>query len=498
MNQTRRSFLKSSIAASAALSLPARLYAQAAGANGDIRIGVIGFNGRGQDHIKGYLGQKGARIVALCDVDTAVLDKGVAQMKAKGQEVTAYQDLRKMLESKDVDVVSIATPNHWHSLAAIWAIQAGKDVYVEKPVSHNVWEGRQLVKAADAHQKIVQMGVQSRSGAGLAAALEWVKDAPLGKLQYARALCYKRRPSIGKVDGEQAVPATIDYDLWCGPAAKLPLTRAKLHYDWHWVWNTGNGDLGNQGIHQMDIARRFLGEDALSPAVMAFGGRLGYVDDGETPNSLVIFHDYKKAPLIFEVRGLPEKSDAKEMDKYRGASVGVIVQYEKGHILCPNYNDAIAYDADGKEIRKFAKPGAAKGDGEPAEKKSGEPDTENHYANFLGAVRSRKTADLHGKILDGHISSALCHTGNIAYRLGKKTAPEAIKEKIKGSKDAMDSFDRLATHLAANNVDLSTDKLAFGEYLKFDPKTEKFIGNAEADKLLTREYRAGFVVPEKV
>ena len=173
-----------------------------------------------------------------------------------------------MLESKEVDVVSIATPNHWHSLAAIWAIQAGKDVYVEKPVSHNVWEGRQLVKAADAHGKIVQMGVQSRSGAGLAAALEWVKDAPLGKLQYARALCYKRRPSIGKVSGEQVVPATIDYDLWCGPAAKLPLTRAKLHYGWHWVWNTGNGDLGNQGIHQMDIARRFLGEDALSPAVM--------------------------------------------------------------------------------------------------------------------------------------------------------------------------------------------------------------------------------------
>ncbi len=490
MNQTRRSFLKSSIAASAALSLPARLYSAAVGANEDIRIGVIGFNGRGQDHIGNYLKLKGARIVALCDVDTAVLDKGVAQLKAKGHEVTAYQDLRKMLESKEVDVVSIATPNHWHSLAAIWAIQAGKDVYVEKPVSHNVWEGRQLVKAAEAHQKIVQMGVQSRSGAGLAAALEWVKDAPLGKLQYARALCYKRRASIGKVNGEQEVPATIDYDLWCGPAAKLPLTRAKLHYDWHWVWNTGNGDLGNQGIHQMDIARRFLGEDAISPAVMAVGGRLGYVDDGETPNSLVILHDYKKAPLIFEVRGLPDKADGKEMDKYRGASVGVIVQYERGHILCPNYNDAIAFDADGKEIRKFAKPGTPNAEGEA--------DAENHYANFLGAVRSRKTADLHGKIIDGHISSALCHTGNIAYRLGKKTPPDAIKEKIKGSKDATDSFDRLAAHLAANNLDLSTDQLTFGEYLKFDPTTERFIGNAEADKLLTREYRAPFVVPEKV
>jgi len=481
MNQSRRRFLQSSLAASAALSLPARLYSAVEGANDDIRIGVVGFNGRGQDHIANYLGCQGARIVALCDVDSAVLEKGVAQLAAKGQTVTPYQDIRKMLESKEVDVVSIATPNHWHALGAIWALQAGKDVYVEKPVSHNVWEGRQLVKAADAYGKIVQMGVQSRSGGGLAEALEWVKAAPLGKLQYARALCYKPRPSLGKVDGEQPVPATIDYDLWCGPAAKTPLTRKRLHYDWHWVWNTGNGDLGNQGIHQMDIARRFLGEAALSPAVLAVGGRLGYVDDGETPNSLIVFHDYKNAPLIFEVRGLPEKAGSKAMDKYRGASVGVIVQYENGHILCPDYDNAIAFDAEGKEIRKFSK---------RAE--------ESHYANFLAAVRSRKTADLHGKILDGHISSALCHTGNIAYRLGQKAPPDAIREKLLGSKDALDSFERLATHLAANNLDLTTDQLTSGEHLKFDPATERFIGHAAADQLLTREYRAPFTVPEKV
>ncbi len=503
-NLNRRSFLKTSLAASAALSLPARIYAQAAGSNDDIRVGVVGFNSRGMDHISNYLKVKGARIVALCDVDSAVLEKGVAELKAKGHEVTGYQDFRKMLESKEVDVVSLATPNHWHALGSIWAVQAGKDVYVEKPVSHNVWEGRQLVKAADAHQRIVQMGVQSRSGAGLAEALEWVKGEPLGKLQYARALCYKRRASIGKVSGEQAIPETIDYDLWCGPAEKLPLARQKLHYDWHWVWNTGNGDLGNQGIHQMDIARRFLGEDALSPAVLAFGGRLGYVDDGTTPNSLVVFHDYKKAPLIFEVRGLPSKPASEKteadgtvvkvaeggMDKYRGSSVGVVVQYESGHIVCPNYNDAIAYDAQGTEIRKFAKPAQ----GTPVT----DPDAENHYANFLKAVRSRKTADLNGQILDGHISSALCHTGNIAYQLGKKSAPEEIKEKIKGNKSATDSFQRLATHLAANGVDIATDQMTCGEYLQFDPKTEKFIGNAAADKLLTREYRAGYVVPEKI
>ena len=177
---------------------------------------------------------------------------------------------------------------------------------------------------------------------------------------------------------------------------------------------------------------------------------------------------------------------------------GVVVQYEKGHILCPDYNDAIAYDADGKEIQKFSKAAKAKSEDKAGTEVPAAIDPENHYANFLDCVRSRKTADLHGKILDGHISSALCHTGNIAYRLGKKAAPGAIKDKLKDSKDATDSFDRLAAHLAANNVDISTDQLAFGEYLKFDPQTEKFIGNPEADKLLTREYRAPFIVPEKV
>ena len=492
---SRRTFLKNSLLTTAALSLPARLYSAAPGANGDIRVAIVGFNGRGQDHIKSYLGLKGVRIVALCDADTTVLEKGKAQLKTKGQEVETFTDIRKLLESKDIDAVSIATPNHWHALGAIWAIQAGKDVYVEKPVSHNVWEGRQLVKVADASKQIVQMGVQSRSGYGLRHALEWVNAGNMGKLTYARALCYKRRASIGKVTDPTPIPQNIDYDLWCGPAEKLPLMRQKLHYDWHWVWNTGNGDLGNQGIHQMDIARRFLGEDALAPKVFAVGGRVGYVDDGETPNTMFVVQDYAKAPLIFEVRGLPEKADAKGMPTYRGSSVGVIVQYENGHVLCPNYNDATAFDKEGKEIKKFARPKT-----KPAEGESQQPEelSENHYGNFINAVRSRKAADLNGKILDGHISSALCHTGNISVRLGKKLGPDAIREKLQGNAEALDSFDRLAEHLAANNVDLKSEQLALGEFLKMDPKTEKFIGNGDADKLLTREYRAPFVVPEKI
>ncbi|HEY2341514.1 MAG TPA: Gfo/Idh/MocA family oxidoreductase [Chthoniobacteraceae bacterium] len=494
MKLNRRTFLKSSIAATAALSLPARVRAAAEGANGDIRVAVIGFHGRGQEHIKAYSKLSGVRIAAFCDVDKTVLDKAVADVKAKGHDAEGYTDIRKLLENKDIDAVSIATPNHWHSLAAIWALQAGKDVYVEKPVSHEVWEGRQLVKAADKYKRIVQMGVQSRSGYGLHHAIAWANTGALGKVVYVRGLCYKRRPSIGKVDGPQPIPSNIDYDLWCGPAAKLPLMRKNLHYDWHWVWNTGNGDIGNQGIHQMDIARRFLGEPALSPKVFAVGGRLGYVDDGETPNSLFVVHDYEKAPLIFEVRGLPEKTGAKDMYKYRGTSVGVVVQYENGSILCPDYNNATAFDKDGNELKRFAVPKGKEKESESLP--TGEEFSENHFGNFIDCVRSKDPTKLHAPILEGHISSALCHTGNISYRLGKKASPDELREAVKGNKEAMDSLERLFTHLAANDVKVDVDKLSLGQFLKMDPKTERFIDNAEADKLLTREYRAPFVVPE--
>jgi len=509
MKYNRRNFLKNTALAGAALSLPARVRAAAEGSNSDIRIAVVGFHGRGEAHIKAYLGIKGVRIVALCDVDSDVLDKGVKQLQSKNVEVKPFKDIRKLLDSGEVDAISIATPNHWHSLAAIWGIQAGKDVYVEKPVSHNVWEGRQLVKAAEKYQRIVQMGVQSRSAPGIANVLDWVKDEPLGKLTYVRGLCYKRRPSIGLVTSDQPVPATIDYDLWSGPAPLVPPHRNDpkygiIHYDWHWIWHYGNGDLGNQGIHQMDISRRFTGETALSPKVFSVGGRVGYKDNGETPNSMFVFHDYEKAPLIFEVRGLPEKTGSNEMDKYRGANVGVVVQYEHGYIVVPDYSNAAVFDNDNKLVRKYGNPSMAKGltESNPvpaAEKKTIPPEDEGgHFANFIYAVRSRNAGELNGKIIDGHISSALCHTANISYRLGKTASPGELHEKLKGNKEALDSLDRLATHLAANEVDIEVDKLALGEFLKMDPKTEKFIDNPAADKMLTRDYRAPYIVPEKV
>jgi predicted dehydrogenase len=483
MNQTRRSFLTRTLAAGTALSLPARLYSQAPGANSDIRMGVIGFNGRGRDHISGLLGVKGVRITALCDVDYGVLEKGKADLEKKGQKVEVFTDIRKLLESKEVDAISTATPNHWHSLAAIWAIQAGKDVYVEKPVSHNVWEGRKVVEAARKHGKICQTGTQSRSSTSLQEAHAWAKAGNLGKLLWVRGTCYKRRDTIGKVTEETPWPDGIDKDLWFGPAPIKPLMRKKLHYDWHWVWDTGNGDLGNQGIHQMDIARWFLDEDTLSPSIFSVGGRLGYIDDGETPNTMFTVHGYAKAPLIFEVRGLPSKTDSKEMDKFRGSVIGVLAQYEGGHLHIPSsYNNVEAFDKSGQKIKDWKNKGG----------------TDSHYANFIKAVQSRKYTDLNADIEQGHLSSALCHTGNISYRLGKKAEQGVIREKFKADKEATDSLDRMIEHLAVNGVDVAKDQLSLGEYLKMDPKKETFTGNAEASKLLTREYRAPFVVPEKV
>ncbi len=487
---TRRSFLKSAAVTTAAVGWSAKSWSQVRSANDDVRVAVVGFGGRGQNHLEGLAKVSGCRIAGLCDVDDAILGKEKRKWDDKGVAVETHKDIRKLLESKEIDVISIATPNHWHALGAIWAVQAGKDVYVEKPVSHNVWEGRKIVEAARKYKKMVQTGTQSRSSHAIKEAIEWVNAGNLGKITVARGLCYKPRVSIGKVDGPQPVPAGVDYDLWCGPAPMDPIRRKRFHYDWHWIWNYGCGDLGNQGIHQMDIARWFLGVNELSPRVVSLGGRLGYDDDGETANTQVIYHDYAKAPLIFEVRGLPRSKDAikeggwgsKDMDlfpKEHGGSVAVIIHCEGGHVLVPNYNSATAYDKDGNELKKWN-------------------GTSDHFANFIKAVHSRKHTDLNADILEGHLSSALCHTGNVSYRLGKKQKQGEIREAIKANKQLTESTERMLEHLAANGVDLDVTRLGLGVALTMDPKSERFLGNDAANEMLTRPYRKPYVVPEKV
>jgi predicted dehydrogenase len=401
--------------------------------------------------------------------------------------------VRRLLESKEIDAVTTATPNHWHSLVGIWACQAGKDAYVEKPICHNVWEGRQLVKAARKYRRVVQGGTQSRSNGRLRNAVQWVRDGNLGKIRLVYGLCYKARQSIGKV-GHGEVPAGLDYDLWLGPAPQAPLRRAKLHYDWHWFYDTGNGDMGNQGIHQMDIARWFLGVDELSPRVISIGGRLGYDDDGETPNTQVVYHDYDKAPLIFGTRGLPRSKEFQDpklwganMDSPEGfggkGGIGVIVEGEGGRLVVVGSGNPItAFDPKGQKMREF----------EPGEER------EEHFANWVAAVRARQPELLNADCLETHLSSALCHTGMISHRLGKTMSSGEILERIHSEPFAAERFEAMKEHLARNGVDITSSRVTLGPWLKFDPKRERFTDSAAADALLTRHYREPFVVPKEV
>ncbi len=487
MAVTRRDFLSASAAAAAATTLgmswAGRAFAQD---TADIRIAVIGFNGQG----KGHIGASHRNIVALCDVDEIVLGNMAKEMADKhGKKVDTFTDFRRLLERKDIDGVSIATPNHAHAMIAIAAAQAGKDVYVEKPASHNIWEGRQMVAAARQNNRIMQCGTQSRSSPSLKEATEWVQGGGLGKIQYALGTCYKPRKAIGKLDKPLEIPTTVHYDMWCGPAEKRDLYRPKLHYDWHWDWNTGNGDAGNQGIHQMDIARWFLGEPALAPRVIAIGGRLGYEDAGDTPNTQVVFLDYEKAPLIFETRGLPRSKaaqatwDLDAMDNIRGSRVGVLVQCENGFVIVPNYVSAQAYDRNGNLVKQW----------------STEHDAlKAHQDNWLAAVAARDPSRLNADIHEGHLSSSLCHLGGISQRLGERARAGAIMEKIAGNPLLSNSFDRMASHLRANDVDIDGEAVInLGPLLEVDTKAEKFTNSDAANELRSRaKQRDGYAVPD--
>jgi len=481
---SRRSFLETSLlGASSMMLFPCigRIHAvtnTAESANNDVRMAVIGVRSRGNNHIDDILRLKGAKLVAICDVDEKILNQRAAELDKKGVKVKKYIDMRALFDDPEIDAVSIATPNHWHSLATIWACQAGKDVYVEKPVSHNVFEGRKMIEAAIKYQRIVQAGTQCRSNPGLQEAIAWIQAGNLGAIKVARGLCYKRRASIGNVRIPQTVPSNIDYNLWCGPAPMTPLFRSQLHYDWHWVWPTGNGDLGNQGIHQMDIARWALGVHTFPDIVKSFGARYGYVDNGETPNTQIIYMSYGEKTLIFEVRGLPQSSTEGKMDALKGASIGVIVECEGGYLVNPSYTGATAYDNGGNVIKKFE--GSA-----------------NHFENWLQAIRSRKAENLNGSLEEAHISSALCHLGGISHRLGTPQDEKSFESELAIHPSMIDTGHRMITHLKANKIDLNKELTLVGPSLKIKPSKEEFACR-EANTLLSRAYRYPFIVPEKI
>lgn len=491
-NLTRRHFLQSTGTSAAALGLaPAMSSNPLWQPNNELRVACVGVRGRGSNHIQGLSRLKDVRVVAVVDVDKDVLAREQKKF-AKGKhgdttEVDVYTDLRKVLDRDDIDAISVATPNHWHALQAIWACQAGKDVYLEKPVSHNIWEGGQIVKAARKYKRIVQTGTQSRSSHGIAKGIEYLQAGKLGKIELARGLCYKPRQSIGKVQGPQKVKDSIDYDMWLGPAPQTELLRRQLHYDWHWVFATGCGDVGNQGIHQMDIARWALGQNRLPKHTLSIGGRVGYDDDGNTPNTQIVFHEFEDGPpLLFEVRGLPRDLEAqkkgwgKSMDSYQGARIGVIVHCENGYLRIPDYNRAIAIGKNGKEITRFE-------------------GSSNHYQNFCDAVRSRKEEDLHADIREGHVSSAMCHMGNVSHLQGKTHSKQELDTMAGRNPHTAEAWQRMHEHLVKNGVDVDTEAggVRMGPRLTMDPTTERFSDDA-SNALLARNYREGFVVPGEV
>jgi predicted dehydrogenase len=403
--------------------------AKPAGPNEVLRVAVCGVHGRGKDHIAGWSKQKEVRITAICDIDLNVAEAAAKTVeKQYGTKPAVIQDIRRLLDDKAIDAVSIATPNHWHALAAIWACQAGKDVYVEKPVSHNVTEGRRMVEAARKYGRIVQTGTQCRSHQGIQDAMAFLRSGKLGQIYMAKGLCYKSRGSIGH-QADAPVPAKVDYDIWLGPAPKRPFNPNRFHYNWHWNWDYGNGDLGNQGIHQMDLARWGLNKTELPKAVMASGGRFGYSDDGQTPNTLLVGFEFDDCELQFEVRGLPTNAEST-------VKIGDIFYGTEGILAISSYTDWQVFYGPKMEPGPRGKGGG------------------DHYANFVTAVKARDQKLLNADIEEGHLSSAYCHLGNIAYRLGRK--------------------------------------------LHINPSTESFVNDSEADAMLTREYRTGFVVPSKV
>lgn len=479
VHYSRRRFLQGTAGAVALSMLPKIARADV---NSEIRMATIGLNGRGQSHLDGFA----ENLVAVCDCDRGVLGQRAAKFERTHQrKLDTVVDYRELLDRDDIDAISIATPNHTHSLIAIAAAEAGKHVYCEKPVSQCVWEGRQLVNAARKYDRLIQCGTQARSSVCNQQAVEYVRSGKLGKIQYAYATCFKPRPGIGKLDGPLAISKDVDYDLWCGPAAKVDLFRPHLHYDWHWDYNTGCGDLGNQGVHQMDVARWYLGEQALAPRVVSFGGRVGYEDAGNTPNSQIVFHDYPAAPLLFEVRGLPKSKAtqrrwAASMDDYRGSQIGVIVQCEHGHVVSSDsYRTVEAFGPDGEQIEQW------RGGG-------------NHFRNFLDAVRSGKREDLNAEVLEGHLSSALCHTGNVSQRMGEQRTAADITAAVASNPLLAESTDRFLAHLRANEIDVDSATLTLGPWLELDPVSERFLNNESANHFARREDRKPFVVPQIV
>jgi predicted dehydrogenase len=430
----RRYFMMSTAAATATQAVRAN-----PSPNDTVRVAVVGCGGRGNSHMGAWTSMPNVELAALVDVDDSHSERYVGTLQRQGkQAVKTIRDIRKVLDDKNIDAVSIATPNHWHTLQTIWACQAGKDVYVEKPCSHNIFESRQIVAAARKYNRIVQMGSQSRSSPALQEAVQKMRAGEFGDIYMARGLCFKARNTIGKTPVE-AVPPGVDYDMWTGPAPLRPFTKNRFHYNWHWFWDTGNGDLGNQGIHEVDIARWGLGVTHPTK-VSAIGGKFMFDDDQETPNTLTCAYEFNvggKAKMMeFEVRHWYSNHEAGIGGEKPGNTIGNTFYGADGYLVIDNYNKYYSY------LGKEHKPGPAR------------VEKDTHFENFITSVRERKRENVKAEIEEGAMSCVLVHLANISYRLGRT--------------------------------------------LHWDEKTWSVKNDPEANRMLTRNYRAPYIVPAKV
>jgi len=467
----------------ASYSYPA--LARARGANNDIRIAVAGINGRGGGHMNHFQKLEGVRVVALSDPDKKLLAEGVKNLKNKTKtSVKGYADIRKLLDSKDIDALVIATPNHWHSLMTVYACQAGKDVYVEKPVSHSIWEGRKMVEAARKYKRIVQAGTQQRSCPAVKEAAADIKAGKYGKVKWVHCSKLGSRASIGKVTTPQPVPDHIDYNLWAGPAPMTPVMRKQFHYDWHWQWNWGDGEMANWGIHYLDDVRHILGWDDVPTKVVAAGNRFAWDDNGETPNMHFALMDYNGLPVVIDIRNLPDpkRRGGKGGAVYLSSRGGNWIQCEQGYIRISR-GGGWAYDNNGERIKQY------KGNG-----------GSGHARNFIDAMRSRNRKELAADIEVGHLGTAVCHQANIAWRAGAEAGIDEVRESVKGHEDAINTLNDMLIQLEGNGIDPAKDKFILGPSLTYDRKKERFVGaNADkANKYITCSYREPFVMPKNV
>lgn len=437
-NFSRRHFFHS-----AGMALTAAQAVRVLGANDRIQVAIIGLGGRGRDHVKTYLTLPEANIAALCDVNQEALERAQATVE-KGTQVKpkGYSDMRQVFADKQIDAVSMPLPNHWHALATVWACQAGKDVYVEKPACHNVFEGRKMIEAARKYQRIVQIGSQGRSSPHKIKAAELLQQGAIGKVYMARGLCFNRRKSIGHM-ADAPTPPGLDWDKFLGPAPMRPYNELRFKYNWHWFWDTGNGDIGNQGVHQMDIARWGLGR-GLPQGVVSTGGKYVYNDDQETPNTQIATYDYGDAEIVFEVRGLMSGSEGGLTNRTDSYTIGNLFYGSDGWMAVGGNSYQVYKGEKGEKVMDESGPSGSGGDGGNGP----------HFRNFLKATRSRNPKELTADVEVGVTSAILVHLANISYRLRKQ--------------------------------------------LKFDPQTFSFPGEPEANRMLTRPYRTPYVVPEKV